>query len=85
MAYTSLHRSTGAQPGPVTAGMLDQAAAIELGESEDLDWKRDADEVKDNREHAKDFAALANANGSLIITGVAEDGNGGAANGPSNA
>ncbi|MET7802567.1 AlbA family DNA-binding domain-containing protein [Streptomyces decoyicus] len=63
----------------MTAGMLDQAAAIELGESEDLDWKRDADEVKDNREHAKDFAALANANGGLIITGVAEDGNGGLA------
>ncbi|WP_329266734.1 AlbA family DNA-binding domain-containing protein [Streptomyces sp. NBC_01451] len=78
MAYTSLHRSTGAQPGPVTAGMLDQAAAIELGEAEDLDWKRDADEVKDNREHAKDFAALANSQGGIIVTGVAETGTGGA-------
>lgn len=78
MAYTSLHRSVGAQPGRVTVGMLDQAAAIGLGEAEDLDWKLDADEVKDNREHAKDFAALANAQGGIIVTGVAENGTGGA-------
>ncbi|MGW3009558.1 AlbA family DNA-binding domain-containing protein [Streptomyces sp. NPDC001219] len=74
MAYTSLHRSVGSPPGPVTAEMLAQAVSIGLGEAEDLDWKRDAGDVKDNRENAKDFAALANARGGLIITGEGEDG-----------
>ncbi|CAL9327545.1 hypothetical protein [Streptomyces sp. enrichment culture] len=54
--------------------MLAQAISIGLGEAEDLDWKRDADGVKDNRENANDCAALANARGGLIITGVGEDG-----------
>ncbi|MGW1396828.1 AlbA family DNA-binding domain-containing protein [Streptomyces nigra] len=74
MAYTSLHRSVGSPPGPVTAEILAQAVSIGLGEAEDLDWKRDADDVKDNRENAKDFAALANTRGGLIITGIGEDG-----------
>jgi hypothetical protein len=59
MAYTSLHRSVGSPPGPVTVEMLVQAVAVGLGEAEDLDWKEDADHVKNNRENAKDFAALA--------------------------
>ncbi|MGW0822337.1 AlbA family DNA-binding domain-containing protein [Streptomyces sp. NPDC002845] len=42
-------------------------------------WKLDADEVKDNREHAKDSAALANTQGGIIVTGVAENGTGGVA------
>ncbi|MGW7425866.1 AlbA family DNA-binding domain-containing protein [Streptomyces sp. NPDC054813] len=74
MSYTSLHRAIGVPPGPVTAEMLEQAVALGLSEAEDLDWKQDADDVKDNRETAKDFAALANARGGLIITGVREDG-----------
>lgn len=76
MAYTSLHRSTGSPPGPVTAELLARAVELRLGEAEDLDWKLDADEVKDNREHAKDFAALANAQGGIIVTGIREDGAG---------
>ncbi|WP_329550611.1 AlbA family DNA-binding domain-containing protein [Streptomyces sp. NBC_00696] len=74
MPYTSLHRSVGSPPGPVTAELLAQAVAIRLGEAEDLDWKKDADDVKDNRETAKDFAALANAHGGIIVTGIEEDG-----------
>ncbi|WP_331731118.1 ATP-binding protein [Streptomyces phaeochromogenes] len=74
MAYTSLHRSVGSLPGPVTAEMLTQAVAAGLGETEDLDWKQDADDAKDNKENAKDFAALANAGGGIIVTGVREDG-----------
>lgn len=74
MAYASLHRSVGSPPGPVTAEMLVQAVAIGLGEAEDLGWKQDADDVKDNRENAKDFASLANSRGGIIVTGVKEDG-----------
>ncbi|MGW7073087.1 AlbA family DNA-binding domain-containing protein [Streptomyces sp. NPDC054855] len=74
MAYTSLHRSVGSPPGRVTAETLEQAVAIRLGEAEDLDWKQDADDAKDSRETAKDFAALANAGGGIIVTGVREDG-----------
>lgn len=74
MAYTSLHRSVGSPPGRVAAEMLEQAVTIGLGEAEDLDWKQDADDVKENRETAKDFAALANTGGGIIVTGVREDG-----------
>ncbi|WP_327411198.1 ATP-binding protein (plasmid) [Streptomyces sp. NBC_01281] len=74
MAYTSLHRSVGAPPGRVTAPMLTEAVALLVGEAEDLDWKMDLDETKNNREQAKDFAAMANARGGIIVTGVEEDG-----------
>ncbi|MCX5097842.1 ATP-binding protein [Streptomyces sp. NBC_00365] len=74
MAYTSLHRSVGALPGRVSAQMLADAVALRVGEAEDLDWKLNAEETKDRREHAKDFAAMANARGGIIVTGVGEDG-----------
>ncbi|MER5381786.1 ATP-binding protein [Streptomyces sp. NPDC002688] len=74
MAYTSLHRSVGAPPGPVTAEILVEAVALGVVEAEDLDWKLDVDDTKDKREHAKDFAALANARGGIVVTGVREDG-----------
>ncbi|MET9462601.1 ATP-binding protein [Streptomyces canus] len=75
MAYTSLHRSVGASPGSVTAEMLAEAVTLGVGEAEDLDWKLDVDDAKNNnKEHAKDFAALANARGGLIVIGVGEDG-----------
>jgi predicted HTH transcriptional regulator len=54
--------------------MLTDAVALLVGEAEDLDWKRDLDETKSNREQAKDFAAMANARGGIIVTGVGEDG-----------
>ncbi|MFJ8273786.1 RNA-binding domain-containing protein [Streptomyces sp. NPDC094154] len=79
MSYTSLHRAVGALPGRVTAAMLQQAVDGRLGESDDLDWKQDGNDLKDNREVAKDFAALANAVGGIIVTGVTENGNGEAA------
>ncbi len=76
MSYTSLHRAGGALPGRVTAAMLQQAVEGNLGESDDLDWKLDGNDLKENRELAKDFAALANAGGGIIVTGVAENGTG---------
>jgi hypothetical protein len=76
MSYTSLHRAVGAPPGRVTAAMLQQAVHGKLGESDDLDWKQDSNDLKDNREVAKDFAALANAAGGIIVTGVTENGTG---------
>lgn len=76
MSYTSLHRAVGALPGRVTAAMLQQAVDGNLGESDDLDWKQDGNDLKENRELAKDFAALANAVGGIIVTGVAENGTG---------
>ncbi|MGW3106686.1 hypothetical protein [Streptomyces sp. NPDC001100] len=69
MAYTSLHRSVGALPGRVTAAMLQQAVDVQLGESDDLDWKQDGNDLKENRELAKDFAAFANAAGRRRPTG----------------
>ncbi|MEU9546828.1 AlbA family DNA-binding domain-containing protein [Streptomyces mirabilis] len=54
--------------------MLADAVALRVGEAEDLDWKLNAEETKNNREHAKDFAAMANARGGIIVTGVREDG-----------
>jgi hypothetical protein len=76
MSYTLLHRAAGALPGRVNAGMLQQAVDGKLGESDDLDWKQDGNDLKENREVAKDFAALANAVGGIIVTGVAENGTG---------
>jgi hypothetical protein len=76
MSYTSLHRSVGALPGRVTAAMLQQAVDAKLGESDDLDWKQDGNDLKENRELAKDFAAFANAAGGIIVTGVTENGTG---------
>ena len=74
MSYTSLHRAVDARPGLITAAMVADAVELHVIESEDLDWKQDTDDLKDNREIAKDFAALANASGGVIVVGVAEDG-----------
>lgn len=76
MSYTSLHRAVGAMPGRVTAAMLQQAVDGRLGESDDLDWKQEGNDLKENREVAKDFAAMANAVGGIIVTGVAENSTG---------
>jgi hypothetical protein len=76
MSYTSLHRAVAALPGRVTAATLQQAVDGNLGESDDLDWKQDGNDLKENRELAKDFAAMANAVGGIIVTGVTENGSG---------
>ncbi|MGP3749824.1 AlbA family DNA-binding domain-containing protein [Streptomyces sp. IBSNAI001] len=56
--------------------MVRQAAADRLGESDDLDWKRDLPEPPRNgqwNEFAKDVSAMANTRGGLLIYGVSND------------
>ncbi|MBD0694743.1 hypothetical protein BG452_17295 [Streptomyces sp. CBMA123] len=74
VTYTSLHRALGVPAGSVTEEMIVAAVAANVVESEDLDWKRDVDEIKDAKEFAKDVAAMANTAGGLIVFGVGEDG-----------
>ncbi|WP_330242606.1 AlbA family DNA-binding domain-containing protein [Streptomyces sp. NBC_00525] len=71
--WTRLHEHLGCPPGPVTFDMVRQAAANNLEESDDLDWKEMLPQPpRDGRwnELAKDVAAMANTRGGLIIFGV---------------
>ncbi|MEJ3405855.1 ATP-binding protein [Rathayibacter sp. YIM 133350] len=78
--FTPLHRALGVAPGPITPEMLDTAVAQHLRESRDLDWKRQpAQGVGWKDEVAKDIAAMANSGGGLIVYGIHEDGDAGAA------
>ncbi|MER5466873.1 ATP-binding protein [Streptomyces sp. NPDC002668] len=72
-SWTRIHEHLGASPGPLTFGMVRQAAADNLAESDDLDWKEKLPEPpRDGRwnELAKDVAAMANTRGGLLIFGV---------------
>lgn len=71
--WTRLHEHLGCPPGPLTFDMVRQAAADNLEESDDLDWKEMLPQPpRDGRwnEFAKDVAAMANTRGGLIIFGV---------------
>ncbi|MET7326108.1 ATP-binding protein [Streptomyces sp. NPDC005549] len=71
--WTRLHEHLGCPPGPLTFDMVHQAAADNLEESDDLDWKEMLPQPpRDGRwnEFAKDVAAMANTRGGLIIFGV---------------
>ncbi|MGW1550268.1 AlbA family DNA-binding domain-containing protein [Streptomyces sp. NPDC002346] len=71
--WTRLHEHLGCPPGPLTFDMVRQAAADNLEESDDLDWKEMLpQQPRDGRwnELAKDVAAMANTRGGLIIFGV---------------
>ncbi|MFE3906320.1 helix-turn-helix domain-containing protein [Streptomyces sp. NPDC059153] len=72
-SWTRLHEHLGAAPGPLDFGMIQQAAADTLEESDDLDWKEQLPQPpRDGRwnELAKDVAAMANTRGGLLIFGV---------------
>ncbi|MFP8963234.1 RNA-binding domain-containing protein [Streptomyces nanhaiensis] len=72
-SWTRLHEHLGHPPGPLTFDMVRQAAADNLQESDDLDWKeRLPQPPRDGRwnEFAKDIAAMANTRGGLLIFGV---------------
>ncbi|MCX4538976.1 ATP-binding protein (plasmid) [Streptomyces sp. NBC_00841] len=72
-SWTRLHEHLGAAPGPLSFDMVRQAAADNLAESDDLDWKEKLPQPpRDGRwnELAKDVAAMANTRGGLLIFGV---------------
>ena len=74
-SWTRLHEHLGAPPGPLTFDMVKQAAEGNLGESDDLDWKRVLPEPPEDgawNELAKDVAAMANTRGGLLIYGVTD-------------
>ncbi|WP_354595993.1 ATP-binding protein [Streptomyces sp. JL1001] len=66
----------GSAPCPLTYDMVCRAAADQLAESDDLDWKRDLPVPPMHgqwNEFAKDISAMANTRGGLLIYGVAND------------
>lgn len=74
MTFTALHRAVGAEPGPITNELLDEAVAQGVQESTDLDWKAELPPGKElrNSDFPKDVAAMANAGGGVIVFGVTE-------------
>lgn len=74
MTFTALHRAVGAEPGPLTEDLLDQAVRAGVEETTDLDWKTrlpDSSKLRDS-DFFKDAAAMANAGGGVIVFGVTE-------------
>ena len=74
MTFTALHRAVGAEPGPITNELLDEAVEQGVQETTDLDWKAELPQARDlrNSDFAKDVAAMANAGGGVIVFGVTE-------------
>lgn len=72
--FTPIHQALGAQPGPLTAEMLDEAIAAGIEESDQLDWKADLPPEKalSQSDVIKDLAAFANSGGGLLVFGVTE-------------
>ncbi|MGW5049764.1 AlbA family DNA-binding domain-containing protein [Actinokineospora sp. NPDC004072] len=73
--WSRIHAELGLSPSPLSWAMVEQAVAVGMGESEDLDWKQGmppASAEKKWWEFAKDVAAMANTRGGLIVYGVAE-------------
>lgn len=75
MTFTSLHRAVGADPGPLTDELLDEAVNAGVKEVIDLDWKDRLPKQAELKgsDYAKDVAAMANAGGGVIVYGVAEE------------
>jgi hypothetical protein len=73
-SWTRLHEYLGQAPGPITYEMVAQAAAAQLDETDDLDWKEHLPSFAPKagvwNEFAKDVAAMANTRGGLLIYGV---------------
>ncbi|MBN6040051.1 ATP-binding protein [Amycolatopsis sp. 195334CR] len=73
--WSRIHAELGVSPTPLTHDMVIRAIAVEMAETDDLDWKQALPpEVEKKRlEVAKDVAAMANTLGGLIVYGVRED------------
>ncbi|MCL7382525.1 ATP-binding protein [Streptomyces sp. 35G-GA-8] len=72
-SWTRLHEHLGAAPGPLDFGMVRQAAADALEESDDLDWKEQLPHPPRDgwfNGLAKDVVAMANPRCGLLIFGV---------------
>lgn len=74
MDFTSLHRAIGVSPQPLTDELLDEAVAVSVAETHDLDWKSQLPPMKGlpQTDFPKDVAAMANNGGGLIVYGVNE-------------
>lgn len=74
MAFTPLHRLLGRQPSPLTDEILSAAVEAGIGETDDLDWKRELPPARElpKTDFPKDIAAMANSGGGLIVYGVEE-------------
>lgn len=74
MLTTALHRILGLGPGPLTIEMVDEAVLQQLPEGDELEFKSELPPAKGaaTTDFPKDLAAMANANGGVIIYGVAE-------------
>ncbi|MGQ4517350.1 RNA-binding domain-containing protein [Streptomyces sp. DW26H14] len=73
--WTRLHEFLGQAPGPVTFAMVRQAAAANMPEFDDFDWKEKLPQPpRDGRwnELAKDISAMANTRGGLIVFGATD-------------
>lgn len=75
MRLTAIHLALGEVLGELTSEMLDDAVGERLREGQQLDWKRQVPEGRPGKtELAKDLAAMANADGGLVVYGVNEEG-----------
>ncbi|MFJ6486683.1 MULTISPECIES: AlbA family DNA-binding domain-containing protein [unclassified Streptomyces] len=76
-SWTRLHEHLGRPMGPLTHGMIMDAVASKLGETDDLDWKKQLPTFVPKpgiwNEFAKDVTAMANTRGGLLVYGVTDD------------
>lgn len=74
--FTPLHRWLGRDPQPLTIELLDAAVGANLEERADLDFKLDPPSASAlaQSDLAKDFAAMANSGGGMLVFGVRDSG-----------
>ncbi|MGW6971644.1 AlbA family DNA-binding domain-containing protein [Streptomyces sp. NPDC054952] len=76
-SWTRLHEHLGRPMGPLTHGMVTDAVASKLGETDDLDWKKQLPTFVPKpgiwNEFAKDVTAMANTRGGLLVYGVTDN------------
>ncbi|HZW44051.1 MAG TPA: ATP-binding protein [Dermatophilaceae bacterium] len=75
MDFTPLLQALGAQPGPLTSEMLDEAIGAGIEESDQIDWKTELppERALAHSDLIKDIAAFANSGGGLLVFGVTEE------------
>lgn len=74
--FTPLHRWLGRDPQPMTIELLDAAVEADLEEKADLDFKLDPPSAPAlaQSDLAKDFAAMANSGGGMLVFGLRDSG-----------